>query len=163
FHLSLLSLIIWQAVYAEAISDTFAIAPEHLAVFFILEALAIWLAAILFSARAPRFASAAEAYANVFAFVIFWLLQLDPDNYKPEESAAMWPLVILVPVAIVGALAFLSLTRGLLEARHGGAIVSIAVFSLLWLPLQEAAPHLVPWVYAALFLALAAWLVSYGT
>ncbi|MEQ9149896.1 DUF2157 domain-containing protein [Parvibaculum sp.] len=163
FHLSLISLIVWQAINAEAVSDVLAIAPEHLAVFLILEALAIWLAAILFSARAPRFASAAEAYAIVAAFVIFWVLQLDPDNYGPEQSAAWSPFVILVPVALVGALAFFSLTRGLLEARHGGAIVSIAVFSLLWLPLRGTAPELIPWLYAALFLALAAWLVSYGT
>lgn len=147
----------------EAISESFAIGDEHLAVFFILEALAIWLAAILFSARAPRFASAAEAYAIVATFVIFWILQLDPGTYGPEESTALWPLIVLVPVVVVGALAFLCLTRGRIEARHGGAIVSIAVFSLLWLPLQNSAPALIPWLYAALFLALAAWLVSWGT
>ncbi|MBO6633526.1 DUF2157 domain-containing protein [Parvibaculum sp.] len=163
FHLSLLSLILWQAINVDAISNTFAIAPEHIAVFLILEALAIWLAAILFSSRAPRFASAAEAYAIVATFVIFWILQLDPGGTTPEESAALWSLIVLVPVIVVGALAFLCLTRGRIDARHGSAIVSIAVFSLLWLPLQNAAPALIPWLYAALFLALAAWLVSYGT
>ncbi len=163
FHLSLLSFVLWQVINVEAISGSFAIGDEHLAVFFILEALAIWLAAILFSARAPRFASAAEAYAIVATFVIFWILQLDPGTYGPEESTALWPLIVLVPVVVVGALAFLCLTRGRIEARHGGAIVSIAVFSLLWLPLQNSAPALIPWLYAALFLALAAWLVSWGT
>ncbi|MGA0619645.1 hypothetical protein ACO2WT_10115, partial [Ligilactobacillus salivarius] len=63
FHLVLIAGIVWQAVNAEAISDSLGIEPVWLLAFVTLEVLILWIGAILLEARAPRFASAAQAYA----------------------------------------------------------------------------------------------------
>lgn len=162
FHLVLIAAFIWQAIWAPSIAESFSIDPAWLALFYILEALAIWLAALFFAGRAPRFASAAEAYAIAIAFVLFWILQTNPDRAVSDGTIFHWP-VLLAMLALVGALTFLNVTRSLLEARHAAVIGVIAIAALAYPALDAGADALVPWVYAALFLILAAWLVSYGT
>jgi uncharacterized membrane protein len=164
FHLVLIAGIVWQAVNAEAISNGFGIEPAWLLVFVTLEALVIWLAAIILDARAPRFAATAQAYAMVIAFVLFWTLQLEPplDELKEDATNAGFLLCIAAAAVLVLLLA-LALARGLIERRNAAGIAVIALMSLAYSSVQAWNALLVPWVYAALFLALAAWLVSYGT
>lgn len=161
FHLALIAGFIWQAIWGPSIAESFRIDPAWLALFYLLEALAIWLAALFVSGRAPRFASAAAAYAIVIAFALFWVWQLNPDRALGENAILYSPL-LLAMLGIVAVLAVLDIARGLLELRHAAGIAVLALASLAYPALDSAAPELVPWVYAALFLALAAWLVSYG-
>lgn len=162
FHLALIAGFLWQAIWFLAISEIFLMDPAWLLLFYVLEALAIWLAALFFSARAPRFASAAEAYAIFIAFALFWVWQISPDRGVAEAAALFWPFLIAM-LAVVAALGGLVVSRGLLPMRHALAVAALAVGSLAYPAIDSAAPALVPWIYAALFLALSAWLVSYGT
>lgn len=162
FHLALLAAFVWQAIWAVSIAETFLMDPAWLLLFYVFEALAIWLAAMLFSARSPRFASTAEAYAIFLTFALFWIWQISPDRGVGEAAALFWPFLIAI-LAAVAVLAVLAVTRGILAMRDALAIAAIALASLVYPAVDSAAPALVPWVYAALFLALSAWLVSYGT
>lgn len=162
FHLALLAGFLWQAIWAVSIAELFLMDPAWLLLFYVFEALAIWLAALLFSGRGPRFASAAEAYAIFLAFALFWIWQVSPDRGIGEAAALFWPFLIAI-LAVVAVFAGLVVSRGILALRDMFAIAAIAVASLAYPALDSAAPALVPWVYAALFLTLSAWLVSYGT
>ena len=162
FHLALIAGFVWQAIWGPAIAESFRVDAAWLILFYLLEALAIWLAALFFAGRAPRFATAAGAYAIIIAFVLFWTWQLNPDRVLGENAVLYAPL-LLAMLGLVAVLAALAVARGLLELRHAAGIAALALASLAFPALDSAAPALVPWVYAALFLALAAWLVAYGT
>ncbi|ABS64268.1 membrane protein-like protein [Parvibaculum lavamentivorans DS-1] len=161
-HLSLIAGLIWQAMNAQAIVETYGIVETQLAIIILLEMLAIWLAAVLLSERGPRFASIAEAYAIAFAFAIFWIFQTAPSDNEIASSAA-GPLVTGLMAVVVAGLAFLCIARSKLEARHIIGIGALAVLALLFPVLRSGAGETIPWLYAAAFLVLAAWLVSYGT
>ncbi|MBX3447613.1 MAG: DUF2157 domain-containing protein [Parvibaculaceae bacterium] len=164
FHLVLIAGFVWQAVNAEAISDGLGIEPAWLLAFVTLEVLILWLAAMLGERRAPRFASAAEAYAMVIAFVLFWVLQLAPDANVFQDGVATGGLALCaLAAAALAALMMLAISRGLLEGRHAAGIAAIAIGALAYPFIAASNAALVPWLYAALFLVLAAWLVSYGT
>lgn len=161
-HLSLIAGFLWQAMNAEAIVDTHDIAETQLATIFLFEGLALWLAALLLAERGPRFAAIVEAWGIVVAFALFWIFQMDPSD---DHTAAGITGSVVLALAAVGlaALAFLSVTRQKLEARHVAGIAALALLALVFPLVKAGSPGLVPWLYAAAFLALAAWLVSYGT
>jgi len=161
FHLALLAGFIWQLLWGFAIAETLTIDPAWLIIVYTLEVIAIWLAALLCSDKGPRFAAAAEAYAIALTFILFWFLQIRPDRAIGDGAAFYWPF-LLVMFALAGSLAVLVIMRSLLEARHAASIAAIIVATLAYPAIEAGAPTLVPWVYAALFLALSAWLVSYG-
>lgn len=162
FHLALLAGFVWQAIWGPSLAESLTVDPAWLVIVYTLEVIAIWLAALLFSDKGSRFASAAEAYAIALAFVLFWFLQVGPDREIGEGAAFYWPF-LLVMFALAAGLMVLVVTRGLVEARHAAGIGAIAVATLVFPAIDASAPALVPWLYAALFLALSAWLVSYGT
>ena len=163
FHLVLIAGFVWQAVNAEAISDGFGIEPVWLIIFFVLEALVVWLAASILEGRARRLASAAQAYAIVIAFALFWVLQLEPPtNELREDTTSTGILICLGMAAILAALLVLALSRKSIEPRNAAGIAAIAVAALAYPYVEASNAALVPWAYAALFLALSAWLVSYG-
>lgn len=164
FHLVLIAGIVWQAVNAEAISDSLGIEPVWLLAFVTLEVLILWIGAILLEARAPRFASAAQAYAMALTFILFWMLQLAPDANALQDGVATGGLVLCLLAAVaLAALTVLAVSRRLLDLRHAAGIAVIATGALAYPFIAAANADLVPWAYAALYLALAAWLVSYGT
>lgn len=159
-HLSLIAGFIWQAMNAEAIVETYDIAETRLATIFLLEGLMLWLAAILFAGRGPRLAAIAEAWGIVVAFAILWVFQTDPSD---DGGAAAGSIVLVLAAAGLAVLAFFCVTRQKLELRHAAGIAVLAFMALVFPLLKASSPDLIPWAYAAAFLALAAWLVSYGT
>lgn len=161
-HLSLIAGFIWQAMNAEAIVDTHDVAEMQLATIFLLEGLALWLAAILLAERGPRFAAIVEAYGIVVAFVLFWVFQMDPGDNRIATTATGSVLLSLASAGLA-VLAFFCVTRQKLEARHVAGIAALALLALVFPLVKSASPDLIPWAYAAAFLALSAWLVSYGT
>ncbi|MDX5492237.1 MAG: DUF2157 domain-containing protein, partial [Alphaproteobacteria bacterium] len=164
FHLVLIAGFVWQAVNAETISDAFGIDATWLLMFATLEALILWLAAMLAEARATRFSGAAQAYAIVIAFVLFWIYQLTPESHALQDGLANLGAAICAAATLgLAALILFALSRRLLELRHAAAIAAMAFAALVYPYIAAANPPLVPWLYAALFLAFAAWLVSYGT
>lgn len=163
FHLVLIAGFVWQAVNVSAISDSFGIEPVWLLIFFVLEALAVWLAALIAEGRAPRFAGTAQAYAIVIAFALFWIFQLEPPTNELREDATNTGIVICIGMgAVLAALLALALSRKLIEPRNAAGIGAIALAALTYPYVEASNAALIPWVYAALFLALSAWLVSYG-
>lgn len=161
-HLSLIAGFIWQGMNAEAIIHSYGIGETQLVTIILLEALALWVAAIVFAARGPRFASIVEGYGIVVAFAIFWIFQLAPaDDNLP--TSVVGSVVLAVFAALVAVLAALAVTRQLLDLRDLAGIAALALLALVFPLLRSGSPDLVPWLYAGAFLALAAWLVSYGT
>lgn len=164
FHLVLIAGFVWQAVNAEPVADAYNIDPIWILIFVTLEALVLWLISIVAEARASRFAGAAQCYAMVIAFALLWTYQLAPDSYALLDGLAnLGAAICAVATLILVALMLLAMSRGLLELRHAAAISAIAIAALVYPFIAAANPPLVPWVYAALFLALSAWLISYGT
>ena len=161
-HLSLIAGFIWQAMNAEAIVETYGLAETQLAIVFLMEMLAVWLAAVLLSERGPRFAAIAESYAIALAFALFWIFQTAPTDNE-QASTAIGPTAMALSAALVAGLALLCVAGRKLEARHLAGIGALALLALLFPVLKSGAEESIPWLYAAAFLALAAWLVSYGT
>lgn len=163
FHLSLLAAIIWHAVNADMFDRIAGVADSHLLMIFTLEGVAVWLAALLFSDRAARFAATAEQYGIALSFTLFWFLQAMPRSADESALFTAWALIAAASAATLLPLGALTLKRGFLDRRHAAGIAVLALATLAWVPLGAASPGLLPWVYATAFLALAAWLVSYGT
>src|SRR5690606_34660618 len=160
FHLVLIAAFIWQA--ATAMAGAFNIESGWLLVVFTLEALCIWLAAILFSSRGARFASTAQAYGITLTFALFWFFQNSPD-IAAEDGSGFTLFACLLFAALLAVLGAAAVSKRLIEARHLAGIGALAIASVAYPFIEGAAPHLVPWIYAALFLVLSAWLVSWGT
>ena len=163
FHLVLIAAFVWQAVNAEPISDTYGIDATWLLLFATLEMLILWLGTIIAEARATRFAGAAQAYAIVIAFLLFWIYQLTPESHALQDGLTdIGAAACAVAALILVAMTMFALSRRLLKPRNAAAIAGMAIAALAYPYIAVANPALVPWLYAALFLALAAWLVSYG-
>ncbi len=163
FHLVLIAGFVWQAVNAEPVTGAYDIDPIWILIFVTLEVLVLWLIAIIAGTRALRFAGAVQAYAMVIAFALLWTYQLAPDsNALLDGPVSLGAAVCAVATLILLALMYLALSRGLLELRHAAAISAIAIAALAYPYIAAAYLSLVPWIYAALFLALSAWLISYG-
>ncbi|PKQ09245.1 MAG: hypothetical protein CVT73_03645 [Alphaproteobacteria bacterium HGW-Alphaproteobacteria-12] len=163
FHLSLLAAIIWHAANADMFDRIAGVAGGHVLTVFTLEGVAVWLAALLFSDRAARFATAAEQYGIALSFTLFWFLQAMPRSADEGAVFTAWAIIAAASAATLLPLGALNLRRGFLNRRHAAGIAVLALATLAWIPIGASAPGLLPWVYAAAFLALAAWLVSYGT
>lgn len=160
FHLVLIAAFIWQA--ATAMAGAVNMEDGWHLVVFTLEALCIWLAAIFFSSRGARFASTAQAYGITLTFALFWFFQNSPD-IAAEDGSGFTLFACLLFAALLAVLGAAAVSKRLIEARHLAGIGALAIASVAYPFIEGAAPHLVPWIYAALFLVLSAWLVSWGT
>lgn len=160
FHLVLIAAFVWQA--ETAMAGAFNIEVGWLLVVFTLEALCIWLAAILFSSRGARLATIAQAYGIALTFTLFWFFQNSPD-IASEDGAGLPLFTCILFATLLVVLGASVVSKRLIEARYLAGIAIIAIASVAYPFIEGAAPHLVPWIYAALFLALSAWLVSWGT
>lgn len=162
FHLVLIAGFLWQAINAEAILDVTGFSPTQFAILVILEALALWMAALAFSGRSARLAAVAEGYGIVVAFALVGILQTDPGSGEHAAAGASGTVFITAAVVLLAALGGLAAMRDGLPARHLAGVAAMAALAIAYPFLSVTNAALVPWAYAAAILALAAWLVSYG-
>ncbi|MDP2125074.1 MAG: DUF2157 domain-containing protein [Parvibaculum sp.] len=162
-HLVLIAGFLWQAINAEAIIGIAGLSPTQFAVFVVLEALALWMAALAFSRDGARLGGVAEAYGIVVAFALVGFFQADPGEYDRAAEGTAGPLLIAAAAILTAALTTLAVMRGRLPARHVAGIAALAALAIAY-PLLSASDSaaLIPWLYAAAILVLAAWLVSWG-
>lgn len=158
FHLALIAFYAWAVLNAEALAHAIGCEPVELAALYIVQAVALWLLAIAISARSMRFAQAAGGYGVFVAFALLWVLQAAPTE---SEAGALWLALMAGGLFIAAALVLTNMKAGLLQARDAAGMGVLAASAALY-PVFAASPATLPYVYAALFLALAAWLVAHG-
>jgi uncharacterized membrane protein len=159
FHLTVLTAWVWAALNAEPLTLGLGIGRGDLASLYILIALGLWLAGMRVSQRSLRFGTVMEGYGLIVSFTLLWVLQAAaPDSHV----GALWTIAALIGLAANGALIRSEMKAGRLATRDAAGLAVIGVGSALY-PLIAMSPGAVPWFYAALFLALAAWLVAFGT
>lgn len=160
FHLAILTAYVWAALNAEPLAANLGCGRGEIAALYILLSIGLWLAANRISARSLRFGGALEGYGIVVSFALLWVLQAMP----PESNGSwLWIVVAVVLGGAAAALAYREILASRLSARDAAGLGALALSAILYSPLAHALPAAVPWLYAALFLALAAWLVAYGT
>ena len=162
FHLVLIAGFLWQAINAEAIVELSGMAPVQFAVFIALEALALWMAALAFAREGSRIGGVAEAWGIAIAFALVAFFQTDPTANDRAAEGAAGMLTVAATAILLAALAALALTRGRLPARDLAGVAVLAPLAIAYPFLSASNAALVPWLYAAAVLALAAWLVAYG-
>ena len=160
FHLALLTAYIWAALNAQPLAVDLDCGRGEIAALYILISIALWLAAIRISTRSLRFGSVIEGYGIVVSFALLWVLQAMPPESK---GSAAWLLLAFAMAGAVGVLAFREMRSNRLTMRDVAGFGALTLFALLYSPIAQAMPGASPWIYAALFLALSAWLVAYGT
>ncbi|MBX3497263.1 MAG: DUF2157 domain-containing protein [Parvibaculum sp.] len=163
-HLVLIAGFLWQAINVEAIMGLTGLSPSQFAVFVALEALALWMAALAFARDGARLGSVAEAYGIVVAFALVGFFQVDPGEYDRAAEGAAGPTLIAATAILAAALAALAVMRGRLPSRHVAGVAALAALAIAY-PFLSASENaaLIPWIYAAAILVLAAWLVSWGS
>lgn len=159
FHLAILTAYAWAALNAEPLAANLHCGRGEIAALYILISLALWLLAVRTSQRSSRFGSAIEGYGIVGAFGLLWVLQAMPP--ESNGSAIWFTLSTLVAVG-VGWLARGEAQNGRLTNRDMAGIGVFALGALVYSPSAQWVPTAIPWIYAALFLALSVWLVAYG-
>lgn len=159
FHLSVLTAWVWAALNAEPLTRGLDVGRGDLAVLYILAALVLWLAGMRVSHRSMRFGSVMEGYGLVVAFTLLWVCQAAPAD---SHVGAVWTIIAIIGLAAAGALAWAESAAGRLAMRDAAGLAAIGLGAALY-PLIASSPASVPWIYAALFLALSAWLVAFGT
>lgn len=160
FHLAILTAYVWAALNAEPLAANLHCGRGEIAALYILISLALWLLAVRTSERSSRFGSVIEGYGIVVSFALLWVLQAMPPA---SNGSVRWLALAFAATAAIGALGLGETRRGRLTNRDAAGIGVLAVGALLYSPLALAIPSAIPWIYAALFLALSAWLVAYGT
>jgi hypothetical protein len=159
FHLTILTAWVWSALNAEALTLGLGIGRGDLAALYILVALALWLAGMRVSHRSLRFGSVMESYGLVVAFALIWILQAAAAD---SHVGMLWIVLALAGLAANAALIRFEMSAGRLALRDAAGLAAIGIGAALY-PLVAFSAGAVSWVYAALLLALAAWLVAFGT
>ena len=159
FHLAVLTAWVWAGLNGEPLAATIGCGRGDLAVIYILAALLLWLIGMRISGRSLRFGTVLEDYGIAVAFALIWILQVMP----PDSHAGFFSTVLtLIGLVAVGTLAYRELLASRLSARDLAGIAALGIGAALY-PLFATSADTVAWVYAALFTALAVWLVAYGT
>lgn len=160
FHLAILTAYVWAILNAEALATALDCGRGEIAAIYILISIVLWLAGLRTSQASSRFGGAMEAYGIAASFALLWVLQAMPPESK---GGALWLLPAALAMAGAATLGRGDIRSGRLALRDAGGISLIALGALLYPPLAHFVPGLVPWAYAALFLALSAWLLAYGS
>ena len=162
FHLWILTGYAWLAFNAYAIGNWMDVGPAAIASLVVVDAIGLWLAALALHNRLPRFADVAEDYGIVVAFAVFWMLHVIPAS-QAMGTNSLWAIFAIVMALGVLAIGVAALMQRNLEGRHAAALAGMTIAALAYpLLLHDMGPA-IDWLYSAIFLALAVWLVSYGT
>lgn len=131
-HLALIAGFVWQAINAEIIIGVTGIAPSQFAVLVVLEALALWVAALTFSREGIRLGSVAEAYGIVVAFALVAFFQTDPGANDRATDGPAGLMLIAAAAALLAALGALAVMRGKLPVRHLAGVGALAALAIAY-------------------------------
>ena len=162
FHLWILTGYAWLAFNVYAIGSWMGVGPAAIAALVVVDAIGLWLAALALYKRFPRFADVAEDYGIVVSFAVFWMLHVIPVS-EAKGTNGLWATFAAVMTLGVLAIGVFALIRQNLEGRHAAALTGMTIAALAYPVLLHSMGPAIDWLYSAIFLALAVWLVSYGT
>ena len=158
-HLALLTFLVWMAVSADGMMALIGCGEGDLTALFALAALIIWIIGVRVSATSLRFGEILETYGMIIAFGLLWTLQLQKND---SDASFIWAVLALVGLAAVAALAYGQLASKRLSMRDYAGLVAAALGATAY-PILANHHEFTPLAYAAIFMALAIWLVAYGT
>jgi len=159
-HLAILTACAWAAFSIYPLTAALGCGWNEIVAIYLLLSVLLWLGSLRVSATSMRFGSTMEAYGIALSFGLFWVLQAMPPEHRVSGS---WIAVITIGVAAVAAFIFREWQAKRLSPRDAAGLATLAGFGALYAGFAAAAPVLVPWLYAGLFLALSVWLVAYGS
>jgi len=162
FHLWIVTGYAWLALNASAIGDWMGVGPAAIASLVIVDAIGLWLAALALQNRFPRFADVAEDYGITIAFAVFWILHVIPAH-EAGATNGIWGIAAILLALGALAIGLSALAQRHLEGRHALGIAAMGLAALIYPLLTQSMGTAIEWLYSAIFLALAVWLVSYGT
>ncbi len=159
-HLTILTACAWAAFSIYPLSAALGCGWNEIMAVYLLVSALLWVGSFNVSATSMRFGSTMEAYGIVLSFGLFWVLQAMPPEHHVSGS---WIAVIAVGTAAVAAFLFREWEAKRLSPRDAAGFAALAGFGAIYAGFAAAAPALVPWLYASLFIALSVWLVAYGS
>jgi hypothetical protein len=100
-----------------------------------------------------------ETYGMVIAFALIWTLQIQSGD---SHINLIWTVLALAGLAIIGAVAYGEVVSNRLSIRDCTGILLLGLSAVLY-PALTGYSGLSMLIYAALFMVLSIWLITYGT